>query len=126
MSKGHLRPDPEWFATVRVGDVLLSGSGDFRVVRRVSRRGPTWRRRGLRLDRGKPDELIGVTFAIRRCSRYHQPYTTYTASDLKTLGYTHTGVRVRLRSTLDKKLARYLERRDGRPKMDCCTVRGLP
>lgn len=93
-------PDPDWFAFLRVGDVLQRGvKGSYRVVRDVSRRGQA---------------LTYVTFAIRRRSWTGRPDTTYTANDLKTFGYRYVGARVRLASELDERFRDYLRRNPSR------------
>ena len=109
------RPDPEWFAVLRKGDVLQSPGGDYRVVRAVSRR-------------ARDGKLMFVVFVIRHCSWTKRPFTTYSAADLKTNGWGYVGVRVKLASDADRQLEKDLLAmcRGVRGVYKCCTVQGIP
>jgi len=117
------RPDPDWFAILRVGDVLQRGRhGPLRVVRDVHRYSAhSWNRHRRR----QAGRLGSITFAIRHCSWTKRPYTVYTASDLKTFGYRYVGARVRLDRPIDKRLAVAI-RDSTNQSLKCCAVRGLP
>ncbi len=109
-----MRPQPEWMATLQPGDVLTNGH-DFRVVRAVSywTRGPSQGR------------LWGVNFAIRRCSWTGRCYTTVTAHDLRLRGFTKVpGVRVKLHTDLDQRIARALQHWS-HWDAKCCDVAGV-
>jgi hypothetical protein len=105
----RLLPEPDWFAFLRVGDVLRSPSGALRVVRLVSRR---------------EGRLTAVCFAIRRCSWTRRPLTVYNRYDLKR-GWSHVGARVRLDSELDRKIARSHTLIPPEYEIRCCDVVGL-
>lgn len=108
------RPQPEWMATLRVGDVLTNGH-DFRVVRAVS----YWK--GGR-SQGR---LWGVYLAIRRCSWTGRCFTVKTANDLMFNGFTKVpGVRVKLHTDLDQRIEASLEGWD-RWDAKCCDVIGV-
>lgn len=96
---------PTWMTEIRVGDVLVSGSGVERVVR--ARTAKT------------------VAFAIRRCSWTGRCYTIYTLNDLRTFGFRPTGRRLRLRRKLDRAIARCIRHSD-RERLTCCDVKGVP
>ena len=81
---------PDWRDELKVGDVLITPSGDLRVVRQV-----TMRKRGL---------LRSVALAIRHCSWTKRAYTIYCRPDLATMGYRKAGVRARLNGPLDAKM----------------------
>jgi hypothetical protein len=106
-------PDPDWFAHLKVGDVLQRRRGPYRVVRSISRR--------------NDGRLWGVSFAIRHCSWTKRPYTVYTASDLKVFGFRYVGVRLVLGSEIDRKLDDAIHHNGaGRPHgLTCCSVRGV-
>lgn len=88
MARFPSRPDPDWFAFVRPGDVLLH-RGSYRVVREVSRWG---------------GRLRFVAFAIKRRSWTDRCYTLYSANDLKTHGTRYVGARVKLDTEMDRKI----------------------
>ena len=71
----------DWRDTLRVGDVLITTSGDLRVVRRVSH--DTW---GF---------TRCIDLVIRRCSWTRKPYTTISRNDLKQRGFRKAEVRSR-------------------------------
>ena len=122
MSYHRQTPDPDWFAFVREGDVLLLG-GSYRVVRKVSR----W----TRLRRGVVQEGTGplrfVTFAIRRRSWTNRAYTVYTASDLKVFGAKYVGARVPLAGEMDQRLAHCIRAKElpGHYSLTAADVRGV-
>lgn len=87
------RPRPEWMAWMREGDVLKSGAGAYRVVRNVVRK----------------KRHIYVTFTIKRRSWTGRAYTVVNASDLLTFGYTHTGVRLKLDTEMDARIANVVD-----------------
>lgn len=84
------RVQPPWMAVVAVGDVLRSGTGTLRVVRKVSRY----------LD----GDLRSVTFAIRHGSWTGRPYTVMGYTDLRMLCYSRVGARVTMNTELDRRL----------------------
>ena len=96
--------------SVRVGDVLRAGTGTLRVVRHVSFY--------------KDGDLRSVTFSIRHCSWTHRPTTTMNYTDLRIMGYEPTGVRVALRSKMDRELSADIADHNRR-KLHCCDVRGV-
>lgn len=75
---GRHRSRPRWFDLVRRGDTLLAPCGQRRVL-------AVWR--------GRDGALRGVQFQKLRRSQYDNPRTTYTASDLLTIGYGYLGHR---------------------------------
>jgi hypothetical protein len=109
--KWNERPDPEWFAIVRVGDVLRSPGKSYRVVREARR--------------DENGRLRGVTFAIMRCSWTKRPTTTYIRMDLK-VGWSYVGARVKLTNEIDEKLARDVHAETSADcVLRCCDVRGV-
>lgn len=96
---------------VQVGDVVLTRAGLARVVRKVSR---------------FPDgELRALTFAIKRCSWTHRPYTVLNYQDLRWNGYRPTGLNVTLDRQEDLRLQAEIKDYN-RQKMDCCEGKDLP
>lgn len=89
-----VRIKPDWRDELKVGDVLITPSGDLRIVRDVR-----MKKCGL---------LRCVTLAIRRCSWTRRAYTIYCRPDLVTIGYRKAGVRARLSGPLDEKMAQCL------------------
>lgn len=122
MSYHRQKPDPDWFAFVRKGDVLLIG-GSYRVVREVSR----WER----VRRGVVREGVGplrfVTFAIRRRSWTNRAYTVYTATDLKVFGAQYVGVRIPLTGEMDQRIAHCIHAKElpGSYSLTADDVRGV-
>lgn len=107
---------PAWRDTVKVGDVLQSPAGDYRVVRGITRWPP--RARG-RAKHGKG--LIFFQFAIRRCSWTRRCTTTKSGADMN--GWIHTGHSVALDSPLDRQIARELEYENRhKQRLGCCDV----
>lgn len=104
------RKQKPWMRTIRIGDVLEDCNGTQRVVRSVSRY--------------KDGDLRSVTFTIRGCSWTGRCYTVLTFTDLNYRGFRPTGVRRRMGSALDWKIHQEI-RRNGRPRMGCCDVRGI-
>lgn len=102
---------PDWTLSVKVGDVLTNGRSD-RVVRECKY--------------GKRGRIRSVTFAIKHCSWTGRCYTVLCINDLLWAAYRPAGHRVKLRSRMDKKIARDL-RYENRfnQKLDCCDVRGV-
>lgn len=90
------RKQAPWMASVRVGDVLRSARGTFRVVRSVSR-----------YDDG---QLHCVTFVIRHGSWTDRPLTTMNYTDLMGNGYEPVIPRVRskMATPLDAEIARHV------------------
>jgi len=102
---------------IEVGDVLISGSGAFIIVRRVHK----FQKRGY-LPNGS------VTFVIQRCSWTTMGYTVYMFNDLKQMGYKPTGLRLKLTSVFDKLIAEEFERKGNASEciLHCCDVIGIP
>lgn len=98
-----------WIKELRVGDVVRSGSGTLRTVRAVKH----YKRR------------TNVTFSILHCSWTGRCYTVMTDCDLRTFGYRPTGQRKRLRSRLDRAVARDFGKPKDRTRLSCCDVRGI-
>lgn len=119
------RAQPDWMATLQVGDVLTNGRS-YRVVREVSRwqRGRVAGKRRLQTIPGE-GPLRGVVFTIRHCSWTKRCYTVLTASDLLTLRFRPAGVRVKLNKPVDAKIAASLHERGTRRTLRCCDVRGI-
>lgn len=101
-----------WMRDVKVGDVLVSGTGTPRVVRQVTRF----------KDNG---DLASVCFAIKACSWTGRPFTTVNYTDLRYRGFRPTGVTYSLSTRADRRLARELENHDLRG-MTCCEAKDLP
>lgn len=110
------KPDPEWFKDVTIGSVLREpNGGPFRIVRYVTRR---------RCD----GRLMFVGFAIRRSSWTGRCYTMYTASDIKSRGFTMVPhVRVKLDKLIDVRIAQAMAQDCTEPYMvHAREVVGLP
>jgi hypothetical protein len=107
------RRDPRWMAHVKVGDVLENHNGrSQRVVRSV------WWHKG---------KLAGVVFTIKHYSWTGACHTCVETARLKSEGWRPTGVRRRLRTPLDRKIAEDVAQRDYRKrKLKCCDVIGVP
>lgn len=101
----------QWLREVQVGDVLKV-NGRLRVVRGVSHGPFPWSR-------------SNYSFAIKRCSWTHRGYTVYTSSDLITLGVQQMNKRIRLRTKLDRLLARDIKESPDKPILTCCDVEGM-
>lgn len=80
-------PQPEWMFAVRIGDVLQAATGTYRVVRDLSRYAS--------------GELYHVTFVIAHPSWTGRATTVLNASDLRTRGFRHAGVRLKLDTVTD-------------------------
>jgi hypothetical protein len=104
------RDQPEWMRHVRVGDVLLTGRGTYRVVRAV-----TYRADGA---------LTAVQFVIRRRSWTRRVLTTVIFSDMVTLGYQPTHIRDKLNRPIDRAIEQET-RNTGEPVLTYADVRGL-
>ncbi len=109
MTKRTYTPRPAWVDAAEPGMVLISPTGDMRVIRKVTR-GRAWR-------------YPIFTFAIRRCSWTRRPYTGYTWGELVRMGYTALDVRLTLETRADKKLKRNL-RYDAPRTLYCWDVCG--
>ncbi len=80
-------PNYSWIKHIKKGDVLESGRGTLRIVRRVTH----------------GEKRTSVSFAIRHPSWTTRPFTTYGETDLKTLGYRPVACkRFPLRTKFDK------------------------
>ena len=106
------QPQPPWMRSVKVGDVLTNRNGrSQRIVRAVS-----FYTCGA---------LSCVTFTIRHCSWTHRCYTVLTYVDILGRGMLPSKHNVKLKSRLDRKIAKDLL--DHRiQKLDCCDVQGIP
>lgn len=109
------RTQPAWMRCVKVGDVLRSGSGRDRVVRRTM---------------FYPDgDLRCVFFAIKHCSWTRRPYTILGYSDLRQLRYTPTKATVSMRKRIDRQLARDIGNWMLPPEKlatTCCLAKDIP
>lgn len=109
-----------WTDKIQKGDVLKFQSGKLRVVRSVTHSvGVSGKRR------------TSVSFSILHCSWTHRPYTSYSGSDLRTLGVRPTKARLSLRKKVDKAIEREMFGREdgsGYPTLpaeqclSCCDV----
>lgn len=106
-----------WMNHISVGDVLKDANGTLRVVRSVA-----YRKQGRLAGR-----LLGVAFAIKRCSWTGRCYTHVGFNDLAMRGFKPTGIRRKLLGKIDRKIAHDLEY-DNRfkPQLTCCDIRGVP
>lgn len=93
---------------LRVGDVVRMPSGTLRTVRRVTHHPVS----------GK----ASISLAILHCSWTRRAYTIYNGNDLAQ-GWTVTGTRRKLRTKLDRELAREITNY-GLPTLTCCDVKG--
>lgn len=110
-----LNPKHAWISRIKKGDVLRTGSGKLRIVRRVSHSNIPFY--GIRTN---------VTFAIQACSWTHRPYTIYTGNDLVQMGYEPVAARFPLRTKFDRTLERDFEAPTSEYCVfDCCAVRGI-
>lgn len=109
-----MRKQLPWMATVAVGDVLISGRGLARVVRRVTR--------------FRDGDLRSLSFSIKRCSWTGRGYTVKNYTDLRYEGFTPTGIRVKLNSKLDKLLDRdiHLACTADPKRITCCIGKDMP
>jgi hypothetical protein len=101
---------------LRVGDVIASPGGSWRVVRVV--------------HRSPNGNLWGVTLTIKHCSWTGRCYTVLCANDLRQRGFYRVPVkRRRLRSAFDQKIRQAIERNEhpkhGRYSVTCCDVEGV-
>ena len=112
----EMKPDREWMDNLKVGDVLLWGRKETpRVIRDMSMH-HIW-----------SDRLGYVTFAIRRCSWTHRPYTLYNRSEVRAMGK-RTRKKSKISSQLDKKLDYAIHDRDwhlSNNRLVCCDVIGV-
>lgn len=112
-------PQPEWMATLRVGDVLTNGRS-YRVVREVSR----WHRVNRRTVAGE-GPLKCVAFTIKHCSWTGRCYTILCASDLLQRGFRPAGVRVKLDKPWDAAILHEITKCAEPASLRCCDVRGV-
>ena len=105
---------PKWFDTAKVGDVLETPTGEYRVIRGITRFKSSLVRR---------HELIFFKFAIRRCSWTRRPTTTKTGTQVR--DWKHTGHRVKLDTKLDRQIAEEVGKNlfDDKRKIFCCDVK---
>jgi hypothetical protein len=114
MTAASRPPDPSWFRTLKVGDVIAERSGVWRTVRAVSRR--------------PSGGLYAVHLVIRRCSWTHRCYTVVNATDLRVRGFRRIRVKRRpLRTRLDRQIQRIVNGPLAKRKqaLDCCDVKGI-
>lgn len=109
---------PEWTYRVRVGDVLRWPSGVMRPVRLLHFHHPHPR-------------SIYCFFVIKGCSWTRRPYTLYNVGELYCMGVRPTGVNVRFKDEISRRLVEEME--SSRPwnkgrgsDLTCCSVKGLP
>jgi len=108
---------PDWRDTLKVGDVLISPTGSWRVVRAVSYWSEdNWcaTRRGL---------LQSVTLSIKRCSWTGRAFTLKIRSDLARWQKLE-GARAKLSTEADRKLLEDI-RKYTTNHFTCCTVKHM-
>lgn len=105
---------PMWMLVLKIGDVLKSARGSYRVVRRASHH--------------EDGRLRSVTFAIRRRSWTNRAYTVMTASDLLTFGYQPVGARIKLTNEMDARLHKAIHDNELPPNISlhAADVLGIP
>ena len=87
----------------RVGDIVRSRNGVLRMVRHNSGR--------------------YITFAIRHCSWTGRPYTVYSVSELESMGYVNTGINVKIKLPIERRIFAAIKDSSNR-SLSCCDVRG--
>lgn len=104
----------DWMDKVKIGSILQTRGGQYRIVRSVShyKRPP---------NKGK---LRCVYFAIKRCSWTHRPYTIMSYNDLYQNGYSITSMTYKFGAKIDAKLAQEIADHELR-SMSCCDVKGV-
>lgn len=100
----------EWFDRVQVGDVLVE-KGSYRIVRRVSK--------------NKADINQVLAFTIKRCSWTGCALTFVNRTDVRRRGFKPAGVRVKLNSLLDDKIAHDSGAGGDNRVLSCCDVKGI-
>lgn len=106
----------DWTNRLQPGDVVRFPSGALRVVRAVK-------------HPDRPTSSYGdiyrssITFSIKRCSWTHRCHTTYTSSDLRTLGCVKTRAKVLLRKKIDRLISEELRLNPDKPMLTCCDVK---
>lgn len=110
---------PEWMARLRIGDVLKSANGSYRVVREINRHPAS--------SRVCAGWLRSVTFSIKHCSWTGKCYTVLTATDLKQRGFAPVGARVKLTKPIDTAVLACIRGNDGAngKSLRCCDVRDI-
>ena len=110
------RRQADWMADAMPGDVLISPSGTFRIIRSLGR---------------FPDgDLRSATFVIKRCSWTKRGYTIYYFTDL--LQWSFATHRELPRTKIDLQIAQDMRRsswcgwRGRKQKLGCCDVVGVP
>ncbi len=104
------RKQPEWMRNVKVGDVLRSGRGTFRVVRSVAF-----------FDDG---QLRSVQFVIRHCSWTGRCLTSMNYTDMVGNGYEPTRIKWKMNGPLDPIINAHAENHRLQ-QMHCCDVIGI-
>jgi hypothetical protein len=105
------RRQAPWMIFAQEGDILRTPSGDYRVIRKISRY--------------EDGDLRSASFAIRRCSWTGRAYTVYNFTDL--LKWEYAMAREPGTSRLDKKLYEETHCKVvAPPKITCCDVVGVP
>ena len=99
----------DWRDRIQIGDVLRSGSGALRVVRKASY--------------DKHGYLSAVAFTIKGCSWTRRCYTMINRSDLKVTGYRATRQKYSLGTELDKQIHKAIHERTW--NLRCCDVVGI-
>jgi len=110
-----LNPNHAWISKIKKGDVLRSGTGMLRIVRRVSHSFIKYY--GIRTS---------VTFTIQACSWTGRPYTVLTGNDLVQMGYIPMRGRFALKTKFDRTLERDFSADTAADcELTCCDVKGV-
>lgn len=120
---GARKPQPKWMAKLKEGDVIQAASGLQRVVRQVN----MWPKHK------HANRLHSVTVVIKHCSWTGKCFTCLDEAQLNGYGYKPLGVRVTMRTRLDRRIKSELARQNspdakvrfGPKLLGCCEVRGI-
>ena len=101
---------PSWIDDVRVGDVIATQHGPWRIVRAVHKR---------------TEFRTYITLAIRRCSWTGRGLTVYLSRELAALGYRRVARNAKMTTELDQRINADCSTSDWRYCVKCDEVRGV-
>lgn len=117
-----MNPRADWRDTIQVGDILITPSGDWRVVRDVS----YWPQDNW--CKSRQGLLAYVDVAIRKCSWTHRPYRTMDRNTIAAWSKLQ-GARAKLGTEADKKLLADITDKSGKYveelNYDCCDAKAF-
>jgi len=125
MSERMLLHQYDWIDRLQPGDIVVSGRGTERIVRKVSRWSAKW---GDQYEH-KVGRVSHIYFSILRCSWTTRAYTLLTRNDFIQSGYQpiKTASPIPLKTRLDRDLLHDIRRNKSIKEciLHCCDVVGV-